>query len=62
MSHGLSGSLASGIFLDQGSNLCPLHWQTNSYPWYPQGSPITNFFKALFLDFEKSELSTNSIQ
>ena len=28
--HGLSCSTAWGIFPDQGSNPCPLHWQTNS--------------------------------
>ena len=28
--HGLSCSAACGIFLDQGSNLCPLHWQADS--------------------------------
>ena len=26
----LSCSAACGIFLDQGSNLCPLHWQEDS--------------------------------
>ena len=28
--HGLSCPVACGIFLDQGSNLCPLHWQADS--------------------------------
>ena len=28
--HGLSCSVARGMFLDQGSNLCPLHWQVDS--------------------------------
>ena len=28
--HGLSCSAACGIFLDQGSNPCPLHWQADS--------------------------------
>ena len=28
--HGLSCSVACGIFLDQVSNLCPLHWQVDS--------------------------------
>ena len=28
----LSCSEACRIFLDQGSNPCPLHWQVNSYP------------------------------
>ena len=30
-----------GIFLDRGSNPCPLHWQTGSYPLSHQGSPDT---------------------
>ena len=35
--HRLSCSEAWGIFPDQGSNLCPLHWQVNSYPLHHQG-------------------------
>ena len=30
MVHGLNGSMACGIFLDQGLNLCPLNWQVDS--------------------------------
>ena len=30
VAHGLSCFAAHGIFLDQGSNLCPLHWQVDS--------------------------------
>ena len=30
VAHGLSCSVARGIFLDQGSNPCPLHWQADS--------------------------------
>ena len=30
--HRLSCSTAHGIFLDQGSNPRPLHWQSDSYP------------------------------
>ena len=30
---GFSRPMACGIFPDQGSNLCPLHWQVNSYHW-----------------------------
>ena len=30
--HGLSCSAALGILLDQGSNLCLLHWQADSLP------------------------------
>ena len=40
--HRLSCSAApgSGIFLDQGLNLCLLHWQVDSLPLYHQGSPL----------------------
>ena len=31
VAYGLSCSEACGIFLDQGSKLCPLHWQADSY-------------------------------
>ena len=31
MAHGLSCSVAYGIFQDQESNLCLLHWQADSY-------------------------------
>ena len=37
--HGLSCSMACGIFPDQGLNPCPLNWQANSYPLYHQESP-----------------------
>ena len=39
MAHGLSCSAACGIFTDQGSNPCPLHWQADSQPLRHQGSP-----------------------
>ena len=32
----------SGIFPDQGSNPCPLHWQADSQPLHHQGSPIAS--------------------
>ena len=35
---GLVASETCGIFLDQGSNWCPLHWQADSYPLCHQGS------------------------
>ena len=38
--HGPSCSTACGIFPDQGSNPCPLHWQADSQPLRHQGSPI----------------------
>ena len=40
VSHGLSRSAACGIFPDQGSNPCPLHWQADSQPLRHQGSPV----------------------
>ena len=43
--HGHSNSSACGIFLDQGSNLCLLHWQVDSVPLSHQGSPEKQFFK-----------------
>ena len=45
--HGPSCSAACGIFPDQGSNPCPLHWQADSQPLHHQGSPwivILNFW------------------
>ena len=47
VAHGLSCSVARGIFPDQGSNPCPLHWQADSQPLRHQGSP-TSF--CLFLN------------
>ena len=34
-------SMAHGIFPDQGSNLCALHWQLDSYPLLHWGSSHT---------------------
>ena len=45
VAHGPSCSAAHGIFPDQGSNLCPLHWQADSQPLHHQGSPIFLVFK-----------------
>ena len=40
--HGLSCSVAWGI-LDQGLNLCLLHWQVGSLPLSHQGSPGVHY-------------------
>ena len=37
--HELSCSTTCGIFADQGSNPCALHWQVDSQPLRHQGSP-----------------------
>ena len=42
---GLNCSATCGIFSDQGSNLCPLHWQADSYALHHQGSPILLFYQ-----------------
>ena len=39
VAHGPSCSVACGIFPDQGSNSCPVHWQADSQPLRHQGSP-----------------------
>ena len=39
VAHGPSRSATCGIFPDQGSNPCPLHWQADSQPLRHQGSP-----------------------
>ena len=36
--------MAHGIFLDQGSNPSPLHWQVDSQPLSHQGSPSLPYF------------------
>ena len=43
VAHGPSRSAACGIFPDQGSNPCPLHWQADSQPLRHQGSPCVLF-------------------
>ena len=44
VAHGPSCSAACGIFPDQGSNPCPLHWQADSQPLRHQGSPLPFIF------------------
>ena len=47
VAHGPSCSAACGIFPDQGSNPCPLHWQADSQPLRHQGSPHANHLFSL---------------
>ena len=44
VAHGPSCFTACGIFPDQGSNPCPLHWQADSQPLRHQGSPCDSIF------------------
>ena len=48
VAHGPSRSAARGIFPDQGSNPCPLHWQADSQPLRHRGSPLKLPFYFLF--------------
>ena len=48
VAHGPSCSAACGIFPDQGSNPCPLHWQTESQLLRHQRSPQVSFKNELF--------------
>ena len=49
VAHGLSCSVACGIFPDQGSNPCPLHWQVDSQPLCHQGIPQIVILLSIFL-------------
>ena len=48
VAHRPSRSAACGIFPDQGSNPCPLHWQADSQPLRHQGSPKVHGFNLSF--------------
>ena len=59
VAHGPSCSAACGIFPDQGSNPCPLHWQADSQPLRHQGSPA--FLELRFLCYSRiNSISGNS--
>ena len=49
VAHGPSCSTAYGIFPDQGSNPCPLHWQVDSQPLRHWGSLDVGY---LFCEFQ----------
>ena len=51
MAHGPSSSAAHGIFPDQGSNPCPLHWQADSQTLRHQGSPEVGFTRVTSTHF-----------
>ena len=44
VAHGPSCSATCGIFPDQGTNPCPLHWQADSQPLSHQGRPCDPVF------------------
>ena len=47
MAQGLSCSVVCGIFLNQGSNLCLLHWQADSLPLGHLGNAPYKFLNQL---------------
>ena len=49
VAHRFSCSVASGIFLDQGSNPCLLHWQVDSLP---PGKPPVTFYNWKFVPLD----------
>ena len=65
VAHGPSCSAACGIFPDQGSNPCPLHWQVDSQPLRHQRSPnpealsMTSWVLATSLIYERVWISFN---
>ena len=48
VAHGPSRSVACGIFPDQDSNPCPLHWQADSQPLRHQGSPVHLLYPSIY--------------
>ena len=56
VAHGPSCSAVCGIFPDQGSNPCPLHWQADSQPLRHQGSPGILFYSFLVMSRMYKEL------
>ena len=62
VAHGPSCSTACGIFLDQGSNPCPLHWQADSQPLRHRGSPSLHFnTQMILMHTELKELTFHMI-
>ena len=59
--HGPSCSVACGIFPDQGSNPCPLHWQADSQPLRHQGSPV-NIFEYILCSRELQEIQSSILK
>ena len=61
VAHGLSCSMACGIFPNQGSNPCLLHYPCprDSFPRSHQGSPALNFYNS-FIDLYYNPTPYNS--
>ena len=59
VAHGPSCSVACGIFPDQGSNPCPLHWQADPQPLHHQGRPphCFGYYSIIFVFWYHSQFS-----
>ena len=61
VAHGPSCSAACGIFSDQGSNPCPLHWQADCQQLRHQGSPEVLFlFKLVWVFLATKQILTRT--
>ena len=60
--HGLSCPVTCGIFLDQGLNPCPLHWQANSQHWTTRKSVFPINVRELLAPQRRLYLHLNILQ
>ena len=60
--HGLSCSMACGIFPNQGSNPCLLNWQADSLPLSHKGGPPFFLVGDIYLVIPRLSCSTQDIQ
>ena len=61
VAHGLSCSVACGIFSGQGLNPCSLYWQVDAYPLSHQGCPQLFVFTSLFCSSFHTNLFTSNM-
>ena len=61
MARGLGCSAGRGIFLDQGSNPCLLHWMVDSLPLSHQRSPPSSFYSVFKICLESIFFSPSSL-
>ena len=62
VAHRLICPVACGIFPDQGSNRCPLHWQADSYPLDHPGSPMNTILPGLLTPSRQKLGTTLAVQ
>ena len=62
VAHGPSCSAARGIFPDQGSNPCALHWQADSQPLRHQGSPESLLILWKFQNNSNKSIASHAVK